>query len=168
MPEEDDNMKMENGSLTSRQEAFCLEYMVDYNGTQAAIRAKYSERSASAIATRLLKNVSVLARVKELQAEKTARLCITADWVIQELVEVVKKSLQDDEIWEWDYKEKKKVPTGKYVYDSKGATKALELLGKHLGMFDKKVDSDSEEIGGVVILPEILYDEPQEIKIAEM
>ncbi len=39
-----------NSPLTDKQRAFVLEYVQDFNGTQAAIRAGYSEDSASEIA----------------------------------------------------------------------------------------------------------------------
>lgn len=41
--------------LTPQQERFCQEYAVDYNGTNAAIRAGYAEKTAASQASRLLK-----------------------------------------------------------------------------------------------------------------
>ena len=52
--------------MTAKQEHFCAEYAVDYNGTQAAIRAGYSEKNAANQASRMLRNAEVLARVGEL------------------------------------------------------------------------------------------------------
>ena len=63
-----------------------------------------------------------------------------SDWVVQQLVDVVKKSKEPEPVMEWDYDEKALVKTGEYTFDSKGATKALELLGKHLGMYVEKVE----------------------------
>ena len=40
---------------------------------------------------------------------------------------------------EWDYGEQKLVPTGEYQFDSSGANKATELIGKHLGMFKETI-----------------------------
>ena len=59
---------------------------------------------------------------------------------------------------EWDYEEKKLVKTGEFSFDSKGATKALELLGKHLGMYTDKMEVST---AGVTILNDIPdgYDE---------
>ena len=53
--------------LSARRERFCVEYIKDYIGTRAAIRAGYSEKGASVEASRLLRNASVLRRVKELE-----------------------------------------------------------------------------------------------------
>ena len=66
-------------SITSKQERFCQEYIIDYNGAQAAIRAGYAENSARKTASRMLTNADILARVRELQREQTARLALTQD-----------------------------------------------------------------------------------------
>lgn len=127
--------------LNLKSEVFCREYLTDYNGTQAAIRAGYSKKTATTQASRMLSNAKVLSRVCELQAEKTAQLSISQDWVVHQLVDVVQKCKDPVPVETWDYSEKKMVPTGEYMFDSKGATKALELLGKHLGMYVDKVET---------------------------
>ena len=141
-----------------KHERFAREYLIDYNGTQAAIRSGYSEKTAGVQASRMLKDANILARVRELQAEQTARLCVTADWVVQKLVEVTDKSMQASPVEEWDYSEKCMVQTGEYVYDSKGATKALELLGKHLGMFTDNINISGDV--GVQIINDIPKSNP--------
>lgn len=45
--------------MTAKQLAFCQEYVVDKNGTQAAIRAGYSDKTANEQASRLLTNVNI-------------------------------------------------------------------------------------------------------------
>lgn len=51
--------------LTPKQEAFVREYLVDLNGTQAAIRAGYSEKSAPVIASQNLRKLNVLRAIEE-------------------------------------------------------------------------------------------------------
>ena len=53
--------------ITQRQENFCGEYLIDLYASQAAIRAGYSKRTAEALASRLLRNVNIRSRIKELQ-----------------------------------------------------------------------------------------------------
>ncbi len=125
-----------------RYERFCQEYVIDYNGTQAAIRAGYSKKSAKQQASRLLTIADILARVRELQGEQAARLCISSDWVVMQLVETVKKAMQAVPVEKWDYDLRRMVETGEYLFDSRGATKALELIGKHLGMYIDKVETN--------------------------
>jgi phage terminase small subunit len=79
--------------LTDKQEAFCREYVVDFNGTQAAIRAGYSEKTANEQAARLLANVSISNRVKELREEHSEQLEIT----IEELTNFFRSIMEDEE-----------------------------------------------------------------------
>lgn len=67
-----------------RWDAFAREYVIDHNGTRAAIRAGYSEVTASQQASRLLRNVKVRARVAELDARATQRQEVTAGRVVEE------------------------------------------------------------------------------------
>nr|DAE50951.1 MAG TPA: Terminase small subunit [Caudoviricetes sp.] len=125
--------------MTERQEIFCNEYVVDYNGTQAAMRAGYSDKGARQTAVKLLSNASVLARVRELQHEKVERLAVSADFVVLRLMDTLEKCMQAQPVMVWDPDQGRKVESGEYVFDSKGALRALELLGKHLGMFEDRL-----------------------------
>lgn len=120
--------------MTKKQQRFCEEYVIDYNGTQAAIRAGYSEKSAYSQASRMLKNAEVLARVRELQHEQVKRLSVSADYVILKLLETREKCMEPVPVLDFEGN-----PTGEYSFDSRGALKALELLGRHLGMFEDRL-----------------------------
>lgn len=71
-----------NGGLTPKMAMFVKEYLVDLNGTQAAIRAGYSARTANEQAARLLADVRVQAAIAEAMAKRSARVEITADMVL--------------------------------------------------------------------------------------
>lgn len=124
--------------LSGKHERFCQEYIIDYNGTQAAIRAGYSEASAKQTAYKLQKRDDINSRIRELQREQVKRLGLSQDYVVLELLDTYKSCREATPVKEWDYDEGCFVETGKYQFDSKGALKALEIIGKHLGMFDKK------------------------------
>ena len=115
--------------LTRKQRIFVAEYLVDFNGTQAAIRAGYSPRGAEVQAFRLLRIDKVRAEVQRLQDERLKARGITADYILKSLHEVAEYC---------------KVPRPRYnrngdvigeFLDASGANKALELLGKHLSLF---------------------------------
>ena len=55
--------------MTPRQEKFCVEYLIDLNATQAAIRAGYREKTAYSMGQRLLKNVEIKSRIKKMRDE---------------------------------------------------------------------------------------------------
>lgn len=145
-------------ALRAKQEQFCLEYMIDLNATQAAIRAGYSEKTAGAIGTENLHKPLIRARIEEMQRERAEKNKLDAQWVLEKLTDVVSKSLQEKEVEKWDYAEKKLLGTGEYVYDSQGANKALELIGKHIGMFKDKIEL-SGEMGFVVNRKKVQGDE---------
>ena len=119
--------------LTPKQSTFCREYVVDLNGTQAAIRAGYSPRSANEQAARALAKANIRAEVNRLLDERTQRVEVDADFVVRALVENVLRSMQAIPI-----RDSEGNPNGEYRYNGAVANKALELLGRHLGMFTDK------------------------------
>lgn len=63
--------------LTAKQEMFCREFMKDNNGTQAAIRAGYSPKTARQMATENLSKPSIQERIQELKAKKVKQVTVT-------------------------------------------------------------------------------------------
>lgn len=127
-------------ALTPQQELFCQEYIVDYNGTKAARRAGYAEKTAKTQASRLLTNDNILARVRAIQIERLEKLAVTQESVVLKLLEIYDRCMQAKPVKEWDYTAHEYVETGEYTFDSRGAIRALELIGKHLAMFKDKVE----------------------------
>ena len=101
--------------LTDKQARFCEEYLIDLNATQAAIRAGYSEKTAREQAAQNLSKLNIQEKIAELKAERSKRTEITQDSVIQELAAVARAEVK-----------------GVRAVDK---LKALDLLGKPLGMF---------------------------------
>ena len=77
-----------NSILSPKRENFCLQYIKDSNATQAAIRAGYSEKTAKEQGSRLLTNVAVKTRVKELQAKRAKDCGRSASELITKLWEL--------------------------------------------------------------------------------
>lgn len=71
--------------LKAKQERFCQEYIKDCNGTQAAIRAGYSAKTAKQIASRLLTFVNVKARIDQLMTRAENKAVMSAADVLSEL-----------------------------------------------------------------------------------
>lgn len=132
------------GYLTTKQEVFCKEYTKDFNGTQAAIRAGYSKHTANEQAAQLLAKLSIKARVDELIEDRHAASKVTQEWVLRGIQEVAKRCLQEirplTDKMGVHIKDDKGNPL--YVFDSRGANQALEMLAKHTGLFKL---SDSRE-----------------------
>lgn len=145
--------------LTDKQKRFVDEYLIDLNGTQAAIRAGYSAKTANEQAARLLANVSIQQTISKHMAERSKRTGVNQDRVVLELAKIalvkitdivdnqgrIKTTATDDDlacIESMKYKESES-DTGSSVEREvkiSSKIKALELLGKHLGMWNDKLD----------------------------
>lgn len=74
--------------LTEKQLAFCLEYLIDFNGHQAAVRCGYSVKTAKNIASENLAKPNVQQEIKRLIEERRTRVKIDADTVLKELLKI--------------------------------------------------------------------------------
>ena len=73
---------MSDKKLTPMMQLFALEYIIDFNGQEAAARAGYSSKRAAQQAYRLLQDDRVLAAITDAIAERKKRLFITQDQVV--------------------------------------------------------------------------------------
>ena len=145
--------------LTDKQKKFVEEYLLDLNATQACIRAGYSSKRASEIGYQLLQKTTVSEAISEALAERSRRTGINQDRVIQELARIafvkitdvvdangeIKRNASDDDlacIESYKVEDSDSINGSSSKREVKLASKlrALELLGKHLGMFTDKVD----------------------------
>ena len=123
--------------LTDKQKRFCEEYIIDLNATQAAIRAGYSEKTARQTASENLSKPDIQDYISELKNKVSERLNLSVDWVVNRLKEISDKCMQAEPVMVYDPDTGTKVESGEYTFDSSGANKATELIGKHLGAFEK-------------------------------
>jgi phage terminase small subunit len=117
-------------ALTPKQQRFVDEYLTDLNATQAAIRAGYSERTASAIGSENLTKPEVAAAIAAKRDAHSEALGITREYVLGRIRDNLERSMQAEEIVDREGE-----GTGVYRYEGGVANRAAELLGKHLGMF---------------------------------
>lgn len=130
--------------LTDKQKRFVDEYLVDLNATAAAKRAGYSAKRASELGYQLLQKTTVQASIQQAMQARSQRLCITQDFVLERLREIAEREASD-------------APDSELKYSAK--LRALELLGRHLGLFEDrlrlagsidtgKLDSILAQLGG--------------------
>lgn len=132
--------------LTDKQEMFCKEYIIDFNATQAAIRAGYSENTAGSIASQHLTKLNISERVAELIQERKERVQIDADYVLKQAVKLHERCMQEVRplIKGGEHQEDEN-GNKMYVFDSMGAKASLELIGKHtdVNAFKERIDHTS-------------------------
>ena len=154
--------------LNQRQELFCREYIKDLNGTQAAIRAGYSPKTADRMAYELLKKPEIQAFVLQSKAERVEEVKIDANYVLKRLIEIDEMDVADilDDggdflpIRSWPKVWRTTLSGLDIAIINSGDTEAiikkikwpdkvknLELLGKHIGVgaFTEKVDHTSSD-----------------------
>lgn len=129
--------------LTYQQKLFCEKYIeCKGNATEAARLAGYSKKTAAQQASRLLKNVNILAYTHVLQKLLLKKTGLSKESVLLDLLEIKDRCMQAVPNVEWDYDEHAYKETGEFVFDSKGAISSLDKISKMCG-FDKK-NSDDE------------------------
>jgi phage terminase small subunit len=135
--------------LTPKQELFIREYLIDLNATQAYKRAGYKVKNndvAKVMASRLLTHDNVSRAIEEANKKRTEKLELSAEWVLENLKNVAIRCQQAEPVMVFDYKTKEMQETGEYKFDSQGANKALELIGKHLKLFTDNVNLSGEVV----------------------
>ena len=154
--------------LNPKQESFVDEYLIDFNGTQAAIRSGYSENTAQQIASENLSKPLIQDAVRQAMLERQERVKVDADYVLKRLIEIdqmdVLDIMNDDysfkPIGEWPKIWRQYVSNIENIegFDGFGEdrvqsgwlkkikwpdkVKNLELLGKHVvvGAFKDKIE----------------------------
>lgn len=110
-------------ALTQKQERFVAEYLVDLNATAAAKKAGYSHKRASEIGYQLLQKTTVQDAIQKAIQDRNHRTEVDQDYVIGKLREIADMKASDAQDSELKYSSK---------------IKALELLGKHVGAFERQ------------------------------
>lgn len=142
--------------MTKKQKLFVEEYLIDLNATQAAIRAGYSPDTAKAIGCENLTKPDIRAQIDRAMAERSRRTGVNADRVVRELAKIAfvnaadvinaeDATLREDAAPE-DTAAIQSVKVKTFGEDGlereikmADKIKALELLGKHMGMFTDRL-----------------------------
>ena len=143
--------------MTKKQKRFIEEYLIDLNATQAVIRAGYSPDTAKSIGSENLTKPDIQARIAKAMAERSKRTGVNADRVVMELAKIAFVNANDVIDTETATVKADALPEDTAAIQSvkvktfgedglereikmADKLKALELLGKHLGMFKDKVE----------------------------
>lgn len=133
----------ETKAITEKQKRFVREWLIDMNGTRAAIRAGYSEKSAAQTANRLMKLEEVRTYRDALLKEEFESLGVTRHSIATELWRLYQRSTQATPVMVWDSAAHAYVEGGEWQFDGKTAAKVAGML---LGLLDK-LDGEKEDDG---------------------
>ena len=151
--------------LTALEAAFAREYVLDHNGTRAAIRAGYApgkgNANAAARASRLLKKQAVLDKVAEHETALAKEFVLTRDGVINRYREIYEPCMEARPVLEWDSSAHKYVETGVWQFDARGAMKALGSIATMTGL-GKPESKDGGSDGYETLLAALEEDENRE------
>ena len=143
--------------MTQKQKRFIEEYLIDLNATQAAIRAGYSPDTAQQTGSENLSKPVIRTCIDRAMAERSKRTGVNAERVVQELAKIAfvnaaevidpkTATVKEDALPE-DTAAIQSVKVKTFGEDGlereikmADKIKALELLGKHLGMFKDKLE----------------------------
>lgn len=110
--------------LTAKQARFVHEYLVDLNATQAAIRSGYKPKNAAQTGAENLRKPQIQAAIQEAREAREKSSMITAEWVLKEISKIAENQEEA----------------------ARDRLKALELIGKHLGMWERREDAETQGI----------------------
>jgi phage terminase small subunit len=157
-------------SLSPKQLRFVQEYLVDLNGKRAAIAAGYSAKTAEVTASKMLRIPKVQAEIQEGQKAKEKLLEVSKEKVLKEYLRIAFSDIKN--VMKWDAQYIDLIPSDdigpdvsaaiqevsiKTKYTDEGEMiierkvklydkpRALEMLGKHLGLFEKKEGDDTNK-----------------------
>jgi phage terminase small subunit len=114
-----------NRPLTPQQKQFVEEYLVDMNGSQAAIRAGYAKKGSEKQASQLLRRPHVRKALNERMGEAKTKTGVTAEFVINKIAKTIHAAEMDSK--------------------HNDVLRGCELLGRHLGMFVERTEISGKD-----------------------
>ena len=115
-------------ALNDKQKIFVFEYLIDFNATQAAIRAGYSKKTAYSIGNELLKKPEIKKFLEKYQNERAEKCGVKFDMIISELKKIGFANVDKESIRATD------------------KIKALETISRLLGFFEQQNDENIEDL----------------------
>ena len=107
--------------LTAKQARFVHEYLVDLNATQAAIRAGYKPSNARQVAADNMSKANIQQAVQEAREAQEKATMYDANWIMAQIARIAEDETQA----------------------ARDRLKALELMGKRYGIWEKRQDEDT-------------------------
>lgn len=122
--------------LTVRQKRFAEEYVYDFDGKAAAIRAGYAIKHADKQGATLLKHCGIAFYIDHLSRRKETNITIVDEnWIVQKIITMIDKA--------------------ENIVNLTAALRGLELLARHKGMLTDKQEITGKDGGAIQIAEQI-------------
>lgn len=135
--------------MQENHKRFADKYFETLNGKESAIYAGFSEDTAKQQAWQLLQRDDISEYISSLKAEYAEKSGISKQWVIERFKEISDRCVQEIEPVTVQG-----MPTGEFKFDSSGANKATEMLGKIIGVFEKDNSQSAPVVNNIINLGE--------------
>ena len=121
--------------MQENHQRFADKYFETLNATVSAIYAGFSEATAKQQGWQLLQREDIQEYLEKLRDEYAEKSGITKEWIVERFKNISDRCVQAEPVLD-----KNGAETGEYRFDSSGANKATEMLGKIIGIFEKDND----------------------------
>jgi len=128
------NSMSNDPKLTAKQLLFCKEYLIDLNATQAAIRAGYSEKTATETGYENLTKPHIAEHIQKEMDNRSQKTQINAEYVLETIKKTIERCSQSEPVLVNGQ------PSGEFKFDAANVLKGAELLGRHLKLFTDKTE----------------------------
>lgn len=127
-------------ALNAKHILFINDYMISHNATESYKKVYgCSDDAARKNGSRLLTNEDILSEIERLTKKVNEKVekdtGISIQWVLESFKSIADRCMQSEPILDKFGNE-----TGEWKFDSTGANKAVESIGKYYGMFKEKIE----------------------------
>lgn len=134
--------------MNPKHEKFIERYLATGVASQAYIEAGYSPKGAEAGSSRLLSTVNITHEIEARQSVLREKNVLHVGKIIDHLETIRNRCMQGEPVLDNEGN-----PTGEWQFDSRGALKAIELIGKHIGMWEGRQQDPDRPIRSVSPTP---------------
>lgn len=119
-------------TMQENHKRFADKYFETLNGKESAIYAGFSEDTARQKAWQLLQREDIQEYLQSMRVEYAEKSGISKQWIIERFKHISDSCVQAEPVLDNEGN-----PIGEYRFDSSGANKSTEMLGKIIGIFEK-------------------------------
>ena len=127
--------------MQENHKRFADKYFETLNGKESAIYAGFSEDTAKQQAWQLLQREDIQEYLQKIREKYAIKSGISKQWIVERFKHISDACIQAEPVFDSDGN-----PIGEYRFDSSGANKSTEMLGKIIGVFEKDNEQKKDTI----------------------